>query len=132
MTTRDDQVVAQFREGGEIPGMHRDRLVLLTTTGRVSGERRTTPMMVHHVDGTVMVVASANASPTDPGWYRNLVADPRVHVEVDGDEFDALARTLKGDERAAAWAAILEHAPFFTDHQAQVDREIPVVALDRV
>ena len=132
MSQRDDEVVGLFREGREIPGMHRERLVLLTTTGRVSGERRTTPMMLQRVDGRVMVVASANASPTDPSWYRNLVADPHVHVELDGDEFDALARTLTGEERTAAWAAILQGAPFFADHQAQVDREIPVVALDRV
>ena len=131
MTTRDDEVVRLFRAGAEPPGMHRDRLLLLTTTGRVSGDRHTTPVMVQHVHGTVMVVGSGNASPTDPQWYRNLLAEPHVHVELDGDEFDAVARVLAGNERAAAWAAICERAPFFTDHQAQVDREIPVVALER-
>lgn len=127
----DALVVEAFRAGATPPGMHRDRLVLLTTTGRRSGDRRTTPLMVHRIDGRVLVVASANASPTDPAWVRNLEADPHVHVELDGEEFDGVAHVLAGDERTAAWSAIVGYAPFFAEHQRRVDREIPVVALDR-
>jgi deazaflavin-dependent oxidoreductase (nitroreductase family) len=128
---RDARIVELFRSGETPPGMHRERLVLLTTTGRRSGRPRTTPLMAHHVGGRVLVVASANASPTDPAWLRNLETDPRVHVELDADEYDATARVLAGDERALAWAAVVAHAPFFEEHQRQVEREIPVVALDR-
>ncbi|MDM7854146.1 nitroreductase/quinone reductase family protein [Cellulomonas alba] len=129
---RDAAVVEQFRAGATPPGMHRDRLVLLTTTGRRTGRRRTTPLMVHRLDGRVLVVASGNASPSDPVWVRNVAADPTVHVELDDEQFDARARVLAGDERAVAWGAIVSTAPFLADHQRQVDREIPVVELDRV
>ena len=52
------RVIDQFRSGGPIEGMQRDRLVLLTTTGRRSGEPRTTPMMFHRDGERVLVIAS--------------------------------------------------------------------------
>jgi deazaflavin-dependent oxidoreductase (nitroreductase family) len=127
----NDQVIEQFRAGGEIEGMHRDRLLLLTTTGRRSGSPRTSPMMRLRLGGTTYVVASANAAPADPAWLVNLEADPHAHVEEDGDAYDATARILRGSSRSAAWAAIVEQAPFFAEHQEKVEREIPVVELIR-
>ena len=124
-------VIEQFRAGGEIEGMHRDRLLLLTTTGRRSGEKRTTPMMRLPIGGTSYVVASNNGAATDPAWLRNLQAEPRAHVEEDGVEYDATARVLRGNDRSAAWSAIVVQAPFFAEHQAQAGREIPVVELIR-
>jgi len=127
----DAAVIEQFRAGGEIEGMHRDRLLLLTTVGRRSGERRTTPVMRLRLGGTSYIVASANAADDDPQWLRNLDADPHAHVEEDDAEYDATARILRGSSRAAAWAAILEQAPFFAEHQQKAGREIPVVELIR-
>src|SRR3954468_23906881 len=78
------RVIEQFRAGGEVEGMHRDRLLLLTTRGRRTGRQRTTPMMFHVDPGPParhVVMASAAGAPSDPRWYRNLVDDPRVHVE---------------------------------------------------
>ncbi|WP_284255020.1 nitroreductase/quinone reductase family protein [Pseudolysinimonas kribbensis] len=123
------KVIEQFRAGGEVEGMHRDRLLLLTTTGRRSGAPRTTPMMRLHVRGTSYVVASANGAADDPAWLRDLEADPHAHVEEDEREYDATARVLRGSARSAAWSAIVEQAPFFAEHQDRVDREIPVVEL---
>lgn len=125
------RVIEQFRAGGEIEGMHRDRLLLLTTTGRRSGEPRTTPMMRLRLGDTSYVVASANAAADDPQWLRDLEADPHAHVEEDDTVYDATARVLRGSARAAAWSAILEQAPFFAEHQGKVLREIPVVELIR-
>ena len=125
------RVIEQFRAGGEIEGMHRDRLLLLTTTGRRSGEPRTTPVMRLRVGGTSYVVASANGADADPAWLRDLEADPRAHVEEAEGEYDATARVLRGSARSAAWSAIVEQAPFFAGHQDQVEREIPVVELIR-
>jgi deazaflavin-dependent oxidoreductase (nitroreductase family) len=127
----NERVIEQFRAGGEIEGMHRDRLVLLTTTGRRTGRDRTTPVMRLRLGGTTYIVASADAASSDPAWLRNLEADPHVHVEEDGVDYDATARVLRGSARAAAWSAILEQAPFFAEHQDRVDREIPVVELIR-
>lgn len=125
------RVIERFRAGDEIEGMHRDRLLLLTTTGRRSGDRRTTPMMRVPIDGTTHVVASNNGAADDPAWVRDLEADPHAHVEEDGAEYDATARVLRGEDRAAVWPALVERAPFFAEHEERAGREIPVVKLLR-
>jgi deazaflavin-dependent oxidoreductase (nitroreductase family) len=128
------RVVAQFRAGGEIDGMHRERLALLTTTGRRSGEPRTTPMMFHRDGDRVLVIASNIGAPRHPDWYLNLAADPAVTVEVgdeDGAPRPATATTLEGDERAALWQMLKSTYPFFAEHEvAAAPRVIPVVAVE--
>jgi deazaflavin-dependent oxidoreductase (nitroreductase family) len=128
----DRKVIEQFRGGGEVEGMHRDRLVLLTTIGAETGKRRTTPMMHVETDGGILVVASANAAPDDPQWFRNLLADPRVHVEEADQAYDAQATVLSGARRAEEWKRLVADFPFFDQHQEKVDREIPLVELTRV
>ncbi|PJI93596.1 nitroreductase/quinone reductase family protein [Luteimicrobium subarcticum] len=136
-------VIEAFRYGGEIPGMHRDRLLLLTTRGRRTGQERTAPMMFVPPgpdleggagDGRRLVVASGNGSPHDPAWFRNLVADPSVHVEVDGGDgteaYDATARVLAGDERDREWERLVASYPFFAEHAERAGREIPLVVLE--
>lgn len=125
------RVIEQFRAGGEIEGMHRDRIVLLTTTGARTGQRRTTPMMFHRDGGRLLVVASNVGAPKHPDWYRNLVADSRVTVEVGDETYPAVATTLEGTERARAWSMLKQSYPFFADHEASTERIIPVVALTR-
>ncbi|HEY2488282.1 MAG TPA: nitroreductase family deazaflavin-dependent oxidoreductase [Streptosporangiaceae bacterium] len=132
ITDINRRVIEQFRAGGEIEGMHRDRIVLLTTAGARTGHRRTTPMMFHRDGGRVLVVASNVGAPKHPDWYRNLVADPRVIVEVGDETYPAVATTLEGAERARAWSMLKESYPFFARHEASTERIIPVVALTRV
>ncbi len=125
-------VVAQFRAGGEVEGMHRDRLLLLTTTGRRSGQPRTSPVMFHPDGDRLLVIASDMGAPEHPAWYLNLAADPRVTVEVGDERYEAVAVTTAGADRERVWAVLTEHYPFFVDHQEKAgDREIPVVALTR-
>jgi deazaflavin-dependent oxidoreductase (nitroreductase family) len=126
------RVIEQFRVGGEIEGMHRDRIVLLTTTGARTGQRRTTPMMFHRDGGRLLVVASNVGAPKHPDWYRNLVADPRVTVEAGDETYPAVAATLEGADRARAWSMLKQSYPFFADHEASTERIIPVVALTRI
>jgi deazaflavin-dependent oxidoreductase (nitroreductase family) len=125
------QVIEQFRAGGEITGMHRDRLVLLTTTGSKSGRRRTTPMMFDRDGDRVLVMASNAGATKAPDWYHNLVADPNVTVEIGEETYEAVAVVAEGAERARLWSMITDHYPFFLDHQAKAGREIPVVVLER-
>jgi deazaflavin-dependent oxidoreductase (nitroreductase family) len=63
------RVIDQFRTGGDIDGMHRDQLILLTTVGASTGERRTTPMMFHRDGDRILVIASNAGAPKDPDWY---------------------------------------------------------------
>jgi deazaflavin-dependent oxidoreductase (nitroreductase family) len=125
------RVIEQFRAGGEIDGMRRDGLVLLTTVGAKSGLRRTTPMMFHRDGDRLLVIASNIGAPRHPDWYVNLVANPRVTVEVGADSYDAVATPAAGEERERLWAMLKENYPFFADHETSTERVIPVVALTR-
>jgi deazaflavin-dependent oxidoreductase (nitroreductase family) len=125
------RVIEQFRAGGEIEGMHRDRLVLLTTTGRRSGRAHTVPMMFHRDGDRILVIASNQGAPEDPDWYRNLVANPGVKVELADETFDATAAALAGSDYERQWAAIKQASPFFAQHEKKAGRPIPVVALTR-
>jgi deazaflavin-dependent oxidoreductase (nitroreductase family) len=126
------RVIEQFRAGGAVDGMHRERLLLLTTTGRRTGEPRTTPMMFHRDGDRLLVIASNVGAARHPDWYLNLVADPQVTVEV-GDESGAprraVARTLDGAEREPVWEVLKATYPFFADHEGRTTRTIPVVEL---
>jgi deazaflavin-dependent oxidoreductase (nitroreductase family) len=121
-------LIEQFRTQGAPAGR---ALLLLTTVGRRTGLDRTTPMMYIRLDGRLHVVASNAGAVADPQWYRNLVAEPRVRVEIGDEAYAAIARPLAGAERDAAFARIVADYPFFADHQAGIERIIPVVALDR-
>jgi deazaflavin-dependent oxidoreductase (nitroreductase family) len=122
-------VIEDFRTNGAPPGRP---LLLLTTIGRRSGEPRTSPMMYVRDpsrDDRLLVIASNSGAPDHPLWFRNLAADPHVHVEVGDRSYDAIAVVTDGDEHDALWAHITTSYPFFIDHQAGVERTIPVVAL---
>jgi deazaflavin-dependent oxidoreductase (nitroreductase family) len=123
------RTIAEFRANGRrLPGRP---LLLLTTTGRRTGRPHTTPAMYLRIDDRLLVLASAAGAPRHPDWYHNLVADPAVVVEIDGEEYPATARPATGADREALFARIVEQAPFFADHQAGVQRQIPVVELVR-
>jgi len=106
-------------------------LLLLTTTGARSGQRRTTPMMYVSDGNRLLVIASNAGAPKHPAWYYNLLAHPRVTVEVGKETYDATAIVTEGAERQRLWTRIVEQYPFFADHQAKITRQIPVIALER-
>jgi len=105
--------------------------LLLTTRGRRSGTLRRTALYYGSWDGDYVLVASNGGSVGHPLWYHNLVADPQVSVQVEGDVFDAVARTAAGEERAALWERMVGIFPNYARYQAMAEREIPVVVLTR-
>ena len=123
------KLIEEFRaDGGKSMG---DRqLLLLTTVGRKSGEERTSPMMYVRTGHRILVIASNNGACEDPLWYRNLLAEPTVTVELAGETVRARATPLTGDEYEREWAAIKSRHPFFAEHETRSGkRRIPVVAL---
>jgi deazaflavin-dependent oxidoreductase (nitroreductase family) len=125
------KVIEQFRAGGEIEGMHRERLLLLTTTGARTGLPRTTPMMFHRSGDQVVVMASNAGARKPPDWYANLCKNPSVQVELGEESYQATATVLEGEARERLWAEITAAYPFFLDHEQKAERQIPVVALTR-
>jgi deazaflavin-dependent oxidoreductase (nitroreductase family) len=106
--------------------------LLLTTTGRKSGEPRTQPLIFSHYEDAYVVVASQGGAPTHPNWYRNLVSNPIVAVQVKGDRFTATARTAEGEERSKLWKLSTVTWPNYDEYTTRTDRIIPVVVLERV
>src|SRR5262245_53830854 len=82
--------------------------LILTTSGRRSGEPRSTPLIFGEDAGRYAIVASFAGLPRHPAWYLNLAANPDVHVQVKGERFAARARTAAGDERARLWELMVE------------------------
>jgi proline iminopeptidase len=112
-----------WREGSTI--------LLLTTTGRVSGQETTSPL-IYSLDGeTPVIVASKGGAPDDPGWFKNLVKNPEVGVQIKGDRFRARARVAEGEERERLWRLMNEMWPHYAEYQEKTEREIPVVVLER-
>jgi deazaflavin-dependent oxidoreductase (nitroreductase family) len=129
MKAHNRQLIDEFRAAGR--RLDNRPLLLLTTTGARSGRPHTAPMMVVPDGDRLLVIASNAGAPRHPDWYHNLVANPRVTVEANGETYDAIANVLTGEERDRLFAQIAEDYPFFHDHQAKVSRQIPVVALQR-
>ncbi len=105
--------------------------LLLTTIGRRSGEPRTTPLIYAQDGDRYIVVASRGGAPEHPQWYRNLLAQPRVQVQVRTDRFYAQARRAGPAEKPALWQRMVQLYPPYEEYQARTTREIPVVILAR-
>ncbi|MGN6444533.1 nitroreductase/quinone reductase family protein [Amnibacterium sp.] len=131
MRAFNEDVIRRFRAGEEIEGLHRERLLLLTTTGHRTGLRRTAPMMFVRFDGDPLVIASNDGAADHPAWLLNLRADPHATVETpDGDRCEAVAEELSGDERTVEWEDLVAEFPFFAEQQQRAgDRVIPLVRL---
>jgi deazaflavin-dependent oxidoreductase (nitroreductase family) len=104
--------------------------LLLTTTGRRSGQTHRTPL-IYGVDGDrYVVVASKGGSDTHPMWYLNLEANPAVRVQVADAIFDARARTASEEERSQLWPLMTDVWPLYDEYQDRTSREIPLVILE--
>ena len=107
--------------------------LLLTTTGRRSGEKFLFPLIYGRNGDSYVVIASKGGAPEHPGWYRNLQADPAVEIQVGAERLRARARTATGAERSRLWDQLAAAFPPYADYQGKAGRrEIPVVVLDPV
>jgi deazaflavin-dependent oxidoreductase (nitroreductase family) len=106
-------------------------VLILTTTGRRSGEPRSTPLIYGRRGEDYLVVASQGGAPKHPAWYLNLLEQPTVGVQVGGERFTAAARTATPEEREQLWSTMTQIWPAYDQYQQKTDREIPVVVLER-
>jgi deazaflavin-dependent oxidoreductase (nitroreductase family) len=133
MSDYNARVIEEFRANdGQVGGSWEGReLLLLTTRGRRSGRKYTTPTVYTRDGDRLLVYASQGGSPEHPDWYLNLVANQDVIAEVGSERYDAVATPLSGAERDREYAAQAERWPQFAKYQEQTERVIPVVALTR-
>ncbi|MFN8216985.1 MAG: nitroreductase family deazaflavin-dependent oxidoreductase [Solirubrobacterales bacterium] len=115
-------------EGHEWQGT---QTLLLTTTGRKSGEPRVAPLIYAPAGEAYAVVASKGGADAPPAWYVNLTANPEVEVQVKAERFKARARTAGPEERDELWPTMVAEWPSYDEYQAKTDREIPIVLLER-
>jgi deazaflavin-dependent oxidoreductase (nitroreductase family) len=117
--------------GGRVGGrVNRAPVLLLTTTGRRSGQRRTAPV-VYLKDGERLVVINTNAGNDKvPAWSLNLAADPEAEVEIGRRTIPVLARVAEGEERADLWRRHNEQYSGFDEYDAELDREPKVIVLE--
>ncbi len=125
-------IIETFRaNGGKVPGW--GRLLLLTTTGAKTGVQRTNPIAYSTDGDSLVIAASKGGAPTNPSWYSNLLADPIVTVELDGERFQARATVVTDQtERDRLYAHHAKLMPGFAEYEKKTTRKIPVVLLQRI
>jgi deazaflavin-dependent oxidoreductase (nitroreductase family) len=130
----NSKIIEEFRaSGGKVGGQFAGApLLLLHTTGARSGQERVSPVMYQAVGDGFAVFASKAGAPTNPDWYHNLLANPRVRAEVGIETVELDARVAEGEARERIWSAQKSAYPGFADYEHRTTRQIPVVLLERV
>ena len=115
------------RFGGRVQGLS---VLLLTTIGRKSGRRRTTPLGYFEDRGRYVVIASNSGRDRHPGWFHNLTAHPTIQLQIGDQHLAARAAVAGPEERNRLWSRLLELSPGYGDYERKTRREIPIVILD--
>ena len=130
----NERVVETFRgNDGQVGGDFADKnVLLLTTIGARSGQPRLSPLVFTRDGDRYVIAASMGGAPKNPAWFHNLVANPKVTVEVGAEKFEATA-TVVADraERDRLYDGMIAHAEGFADYQKKTDRVIPIIVLER-
>lgn len=117
---------------GKVPGELADVPgLIITTTGAKSGEKRAVPLAYQNIDGRVVIIASMGGAKRNPPWYYNLVKNPDVLVEKDGESYMAKAVVTTDADRDHLYEQVCDGIPVFAEYQARTARTIPVIELKR-
>lgn len=117
------RIGGRFAAYGGIP------VCLLTTTGRKSGKRRTVPLLYLRDGEVVVLVASRGGTDKTPLWYRNLVANPDVELQIGPTVAAMRARAATSEEKQTYWPRLVELYAPYENYQRWTDREIPLALL---
>lgn len=135
MSDWNQKIIEEFRAnegrvGGPFEGAP---MILVHHIGARSGTERVSPLVYFpEDDGSMLIVASKAGAPTNPDWYHNLKAHPKVDVEVGTETFPVRATELTADERGPVWERIVAERPGFGEYEAKAGgRTIPVFRLER-
>jgi deazaflavin-dependent oxidoreductase (nitroreductase family) len=131
----NSKIIDEFRAnegrvGGPFEGAP---MILIHHIGARSGTERVVPLVYFpQPDGTMLIIASKGGAPTNPDWYHNLKAHPKIDVEVGTERFGVEVHELDEAEREEVWPVLVAERPGFADYQSKIERIIPVLRLRRV
>jgi len=116
--------------GGGIGGrMQSMPVLLLTTTGRKSGKKRTVPLGFLRDGSSYVIIASYAGQPRNPAWFFNLQSHPEATIEVKKRQMQVKAETANPEKRGELWKRLVEVAPGYAKYEKRTTREIPIVIL---
>ena len=116
--------------GGGIGGrMQSMPVLLLTTTGRKSGKKRTVPLGFLRDGSSYVIIASYGGQPRNPAWFFNLQSHPEATIEVKKRQVQVKTETANPEKKRELWTRLLEVAPGYANYQKRTSREIPLVIL---
>jgi deazaflavin-dependent oxidoreductase (nitroreductase family) len=119
--------------GGKVGGKVGElSVLLLTTTGRKSGQPRTQPLLYAPAADGYAVIASKGGAPQHPFWYLNLESNPRAQVTIGRETHAVNARVTEGEERERLGRSLADHYPGYDKYAQKTTRQIPVVLLERL
>jgi deazaflavin-dependent oxidoreductase (nitroreductase family) len=105
--------------------------LLLTTRGRATGVLRRTALYYGRDGDRYVLVATPASAGDDPAWYRNLVANPAVVLQIRTDTFAALARPAPAAERGRLWELMTGVFPKYEAYRRDAARDLPIVVAER-
>lgn len=127
------KIMEEFHaNGGKVGGRFAGTdILILTTTGRKSGQMRWHPLAYSRDGERYIIAASKGGAPTSPDWYFNLMANPSTVIEVGAEVIPVVATVAEGAERDRLYAQHAAKMPGFKDYEKNTTRTIPVVVLTR-
>jgi deazaflavin-dependent oxidoreductase (nitroreductase family) len=133
MSDWNKSIIEEFRANeGRVGGHFAGKtLLLLHTKGAKTGLERINPVMTFVDDNRYIIVASKGGAPTDPDWYKNILAHPDVDVEIGTEHFPAIATVATEPERTQLYEKMEAVSSGFTEYKSKTDRVIPVITLTR-
>lgn len=130
----NDLFMRALRENkGKVPGeLEAIPGLIITTIGAKTGEKRAVPLAYQIIDHRLVIVASMAGANRNPPWFHNLVKNPEVLVEMNGERFKTTAVVTQGEDRTYLYNKVAAVLPAFKEYATRTSRTIPVVELKRV
>ena len=106
--------------------------LVLTSTGKQSGEQRQAAVIYGKHNNSYVIVASKGGSDTPPAWFVNLQTNPQAHIQVKAEKLNVKMRIGEGNERKQLWDMMAKIFPDYLEYQKKTARQIAIVVLDPI